>query len=130
MDREELEKFSFSDYFEKMSEVAPILTTTLVAAATHNQFKDIKVKCAAVRRVCSVCSVRSALCVQCAVCTVCSVRRVCSVLCVRCAVRAVSRVCEMPRLRPWVCTPMAATSVARRTFRLGDKSKDLRLECN
>ena len=69
MDREELEKFSFSDYFEKMSEVAPILTTTLVAAATHNQFKDIKVKCAAVRRIlCAVYRVQCAMCsVPCAV---------------------------------------------------------------
>ena len=44
MTRDAIEKFDFNDYFDNLTEVAPILTTTLVAAATCGAYKDRKVR--------------------------------------------------------------------------------------
>ena len=42
MTREAVEAFSFPNYFDKLSEVAPLLTTTLVAAATKTKYKQVQ----------------------------------------------------------------------------------------
>ena len=43
LDREALQQFSFTKYFEKLGKIAPTITTTLIAASSHTKFRDIKV---------------------------------------------------------------------------------------
>ena len=51
LNREALRNFSFSKYFDKLSKIAPTITTTLIAASSQSKFRDIKVQCTVHSRV-------------------------------------------------------------------------------
>ena len=39
--REALKNFSFTQYFDKLGKIAPTITTTLIAASSHNKYSKV-----------------------------------------------------------------------------------------
>ena len=67
LNREALKSFSFGAYYDNLHKIAPIITTTLVAASSKIKYREIKVgsvqctmssvQCAVYHEQCAVCSV-------------------------------------------------------------------------